>query len=881
MAICGTIQEKFDVRETKTDMMNSSAKNTPAGLHAQLWEFNAARLPGPEAAKKLGSSAARGLSEAEALARLKRYGHNEPAHKTRIGFLEDIGRRFLNPLVVLLLCIGVVSSVFGDKISAGMIFLMAIVSVALSYAQEHKAQVAADKLNAMVRVTASVCRDGEFRERPVKMLVPGDIVSLSAGDIIPADVRILEARDLYVNQSQLTGESFPAEKFPEAADASDKSSPADLKSMAFMGSSVMSGTGRAVVVHTGAYTEFGKLSMSLSKNNVIDTAFEVGIRQFTWLMIKAILAMVVIIFIINLLGKGDLMQALIFALAVAVGLTPETLPMIVTINLSKGALDMSKKRVIVKQLDAIQNFGAMDILCTDKTGTLTMDEVVLERHCDVSGGDSEDVFRTGYMNSYYQTGLKNLLNQAVVKYERVDLHGFAKVDEIPFDFTRKLISVVVDTREGRLFISQGAPESVFARATHAEMGGKTVNFKAHEAAIKKTYSDLSLQGFRVLCVAYKYVENGQSVFSPADEAGLTVKGFMAFLDPPKPTAKHTIGELERKGITLKVITGDNELVAKKICGDIGLDTARMLTGEQIDRMTDARLQSAAENTTVFARMLPLQKERIVRLLHQNGHTVGYLGDGINDAPALKAADVGISVNNAVDVAKEAADIILLKKSLVVLGDGVAEGRKVFGNISKYIRMGSSSNFGNMISMTGASLILPFLPMAPIQILLNNFLYDLSQLSLPADSVDEDYLQQPRPWNIGLIKKFMLTLGPVSSLFDFATFAVLWFGFRASGNETFFHTGWFLESLLSQTVIIYVIRTRKVPFAQSKPSGWLVLNSLAVLLAGFLLPYTPLAGAFGLDRVPAAYYAALAGIVACYLLLAQLAKQWFVKRFGYE
>jgi len=835
----------------------------------------------PEELYAYFKTAADGLSEREAEARLKKYGLNEPAKKEKKRFLVEISVRFTNPLVVLLLVIGAFSLFFGDRFSAMIIFLMAVLSVLLSYVQEHRAEKASERLNAMVRTAVDVVRGGQVRQLQIKELVPGDIVSLSAGDVIPADLRILSAKELFLDQSSLTGESMPVEKtagaLPSAKTPSDYSAP----NFAFMGTSVVSGTAIGLVVCTGLATEFGKLSKKVVESGH-QTAFDQGIKDFTWLMIRAIILMVVVILGINLVDKRGFLQALLFALAVAVGLTPETLPMIVTINLSKGALDMAKKKVVVKHLDAIQNFGAMDILCTDKTGTLTMGEVVLEKYCDIGGADSEEVLEYSYINSFYQTGLKNLLDLAVLKHLHGHLHGLKKLDEIPFDFTRKIMSVVVEKEGQALIVSKGEPRHILERCGFYRNGDEVKAITSADAPIiNYQYAYLSQQGFRVLAVAVKNEERPKDAYGPADEKGLTLIGYLAFLDPPKPTAKVTVGELEKVGVRIKILTGDNELVTKKICRDIGLDVEGMLVGDRLDGLSDDELVVLAEKVTVFARLMPLQKERVIRLLHQKGHVVGFLGDGINDAPALKAADVGISVNNAADVAKESASIILLKKSLVVLKDGVVEGRKVFGNIVKYIRMGSSSNFGNMLSMTGASLILPFLPMAPIQILLNNFLYDVSQTGVPADKVDQEYLQRPRVWDIGLVKRFMLTIGPVSSIFDFATFAVMWWVFRGYGNIDLFRTGWFLESLATQTLVIYVIRTRKIPFLQSSPSKWLLLTSAAVLACGFGLPYTSLARVFGLVRPPLLYYVILAGMIMVYLVLVQVVKNWFVAKYEHE
>ncbi len=570
---------------------------------------------------------------------------------------------------------------------------------------------------------------------------------------------------------------FPAEKVAGPIQPKG-TSPSEANNIAFMGTSVVSGTALGLVIKTGLSTQFGEVSRKLATMHQ-ETSFDKGIRSFTWLMIRIMLVLVIVIFAINAALKGNFIEALMFSLAVAVGLTPEMLPMLVAINLSKGAITMAKKQVIVKRLNSIQNFGAMDVLCTDKTGTLTLDKIVLEKHCDVTGKEDEDVLRLAYINSFYQTGLKNLLDRAILKHEKVLVNQYTKIDEIPFDFSRKIMSVVVTMNGTHRIISKGAPEEIFTRCSKYEIDGNMLEINETVLdELKGEYDSLSLQGFRVLAIAYRDIVDKKEVYSRDDENNLILKGYVAFLDPPKPTVKKTIEVVKKLGIELKVLTGDNEYVTKNICSQVGLDIRDVYTGDMINKLNDEELKEVVETTTVFVRLSPLQKERIIHALHKNNHIVGYLGDGINDAPALKAADVGISVDNAVDIAKESADIILRKKSLLVLGDGVIEGRKTFGNIVKYIKMGSSSNLGNMISMTGASIFLPFLPMMPIQILMNNFLYDMSQTSIPTDSVDEEYLERPRPWNIRSIKRFMIIIGPVSSIFDFVTFGVLWFVFHA-------------------------------------------------------------------------------------------------------
>lgn len=844
---------------------------------SQILDFDYVGSTGEFLFEKLKTSP-RGLTEEEAKNRLEEYGFNEPAKKKKRTILLQIFSKFLNPLVVVLLIIAGFSLFFGETINAILVILMAVTSVFLSFIQEYRAGREADRLSEMVRATATVYRNGRLKEVRMREIVPGDIVDLFAGDMIPADLRIISCKDLFINQATLTGESFPVEKTAEQIKPKNNSA-VELTNIAFMGSSVVSGTALGLVIRTGLATQFGELSRKLA-TRVVESSFDKGIRQFTWLMIRFMLVFVVVIFAINALFKGNVLEAFLFSLAVSVGLTPEMLPMLVTINLSKGAIAMSKKQVIVKRLNTIQSFGAMDVLCTDKTGTLTLDRIILEKHCDVVRRDDEDVLRFAYINSFYQTGLKNILDRAILKHEKLLVKQYKKADEIPFDFSRRIMSVVIDTGSKHRIIAKGSPEEIFKRCTKYELDGEILDMEQIVLIDLRTeYDSLSREGFRVLAIAYKDFENIKEKYIKDDEQELILKGYIAFLDPPKPTARKTIEVLKNLGVEVKVLTGDNELVTKKICSEVNLDSRGLVTGDQVEKSSDKELQELVKTTTVFARLSPLQKERIIQALRGNKHTVGFLGDGINDALALKAADVGISVNNAVDIAKESADIILLKKSLVVLEDGVLEGRRTFGNIVKYIKMGSSSNFGNMFSMTGASLFLPFLPMLPIQILLNNFLYDLSQFAIPSDEVDQGYLLKSRPWNVGYIKKFMIFIGPISSIFDFVTFGVLLFIFHAS--EPLFRTGWFLESLCTQTLVIHMIRTGKIPFIESKPSQFLIFTSIYIVTIGLVIPFTPLGKYFGFVTPPPPYFILLFFIVGCYLFLVQVVKSWFIKRFGYE
>jgi Mg2+-importing ATPase len=858
-------------------MDSDNKTKTNGGRKSQVWDFDYISSPAEIIFEGLKTSE-KGLAEQDAETRLLEYGFNEPARKKKRTIIFQIFSKLVNPLVIVLLIIAGFSLFFGEKVSAVLIILMAVMSVFLSFIQEYRAGKEAERLSEMVRATATVWRNGKSREVKIREIVPGDVVDLFAGDMIPADLRIISCKDLSINQASLTGESFPVDKVSTLIQPKSNSA-SELTNIAFMGSSVVSGTGFGVVVKTGLETQFGALSRRLATMPV-ETGFDKGIRKFTWLMIRLMIILVIIIFAINALTKGNFIEALLFSLAVAVGVTPEMLPMLVAINLSKGAIAMSRKKVIVKRLNSIQNFGAMDVLCTDKTGTLTLDKIVLEHHCDVVREENDEVLKLAYIVSFYQTGLKNILDKAILKHEELQIKQYKKIDEIPFDFSRKIMSVVVEENGRHRVIAKGAPEEIFKRCTKYELDGEV--FDSNDMIftdLKEEYDSLSMDGFRVLAVAYKDMKDNKEVYSRDDEYNLILKGYIAFLDPPKPTARETIEALRALGIEFKVLTGDNELVAKKICGDVGIDVKGLVTGEQIEKASDKELRELVKSASVFARLSPLQKEQVIHALHENKHIVGYLGDGINDAPALKASDVGISVNNAVDIAKESADVILLKKSLMVLRDGVMEGRKTFGNILKYIKMGASSNFGNMFSMTGASLFLPFLPMLPIQILLNNFLYDLSQIAIPSDEVDREYLLKARPWNVDYIRKFIFVIGPISSLFDFITFGVLLYIFHAS--PALFHTGWFLESLCTQTLVIHIIRTGKIPFIESKPSQFLLFTSIYIVTIGLVIPFTPLGRYFGFVAPPPLYFLALVVIVAAYLFTVQVVKKWFMKRYGYE
>ena len=826
------------------------------------------------------STGGNGITESQAKERIRKYGYNDPVKRDKRPAIITFLLKFTNPLIIILLLIGVFTLFYSEKFSAFFIFLMVIISVCIEFYQEHRSGKEIEKLIELVSVKITVVRDGKHKEINIHELVPGDIIDVSAGDIIPADVRLINSKDLFVNESSLTGEAFPVEKHHETLKKAESIN--DLQNIAFMGTSVVSGSATCLVLMTGKYTEFSHIAKNIAKDN-FETSFDKGIRDFTWLMIKFVFTLVIFIFAVNAILKGSIIESVLFALAVAVGLTPEMLPMLVTLNLSKGARDMSRKQVIVKHLESIQNLGAMDILCTDKTGTLTEDKIILEKFCNVNGEEDYTVLKYAYINSFYQTGLKNVLDEAIIKHEPIKLKSVKKIDEIPFDFERKIISIVVDIEsekhKGLFLITKGAPEELLKRCSKYELNGK--QYKLDKNTIKKIegeYEKLSSEGFRVLAVAYKPV-NVQHNYTTSDEKKLVLRGYLAFLDPPKQGALEAIKALEDLGVEVKIITGDNELVTKKICSELGLSIKGCITGREIDKLNDVDLRSMVENTSIFARVAPMQKERIVEALQKNGHTVGFLGDGINDAPTLKKADVGISVNNGVDIAKESSGIILLNKNLMVLKDGVIDGRRVFGNLVKYIRMGASSNFGNMFSMAGASLFLPFLPMLPIQIILNNFLYDMSQLSLPLDNVDEDYVKKPRAWNIESIKRFMMCIGPISSIFDFTTFFLMFIIFRAMPAQ--FQTAWFIESLFTQVLIIYIIRTNKIPFIESRPSMPVVLTTLLVIITGLSLTLLPIGRFFGFEPLPVYYLTAIFGIVLTYILVTFGIKRSIMEKFKFE
>jgi P-type Mg2+ transporter len=878
--------------------------------------FEAATLDSEALLHSLNTSQS-GLSGDEARRRLKEYGTNEVAHGRPPSWQSQLLGSFKNPFIILLVILSGISYLTDDLKAATIITLMVVASVLLRFFQEFRSVAAAERLKSMVSSTATVSRvekrrpewgprtwkallSFDFhrcREIPLRDLVPGDVVHLSAGDMVPADVRLLGSKDLFISQAVLTGESMPVEKSDTLCPPEKTQDPTSLarkrnflevENLAFLGTNVISGTATAVVIATGKDSYLGTISKSLVGHRV-PTGFDRGLNDISWLLIRFMLAMVPLVFLLNGLSKGIWLMAFFFSVSVAVGLTPEMLPMIVSANLSRGAIAMSRKRVIVKKLGAIQNLGVMDILCTDKTGTLTEDRVVLERHLDVLGAESESVLRYSYLNSLHQTGLKNLLDLAILKHvelgKRLDAEGnYHKVDEMPFDFTRRRMSVVVERDEGEhILICKGAVEEIFKVCATVEVNGEIIpvdgNLRRH---VTRVTNELNEEGLRVIAVAIKRIPTREVSYTINDEAELTLVGYLAFLDPPKKSTASAVEALRAKGIRVIVLTGDSHIVARKVCKDVGIDVEYDALGSEIELISDEELGELAERATVFAKLNPMQKSRIIRALRSRGHTVGYLGDGINDAPALRDSDVGISVDTAVDIAKESADIILLEKDLLVLEAGVIEGRKTSLNIIKYIKTATSSNFGNMISVLGASILLPFLPMMPLHLLVQNLLYDLSQVFIPFDDVDQEDLDRPKAWDTRDIGRFMVIFGPISSLFDYATFFLMWSIFHADSiaHQAEFQSGWFVEGLLSQVMIVHMIRTAKVPFLQSRASWPLILMTLIVMAVGLIIPSSGLGARIGLVPLPWSYFFPwLLIILVGYFFLAQVVKAWYIRRFS--
>jgi Mg2+-importing ATPase len=823
-----------------------------------------------------------GLSSREAHRRLLEYGENVIYRKKKLRPIVAFVKKFNSPLLLMLIGTSIVSLFLGQTVSATVILAMVFLSAVMDFWNTRKSEAVAEKLVARVSSSVIVWRDGEKKEMPLRSLVPGDVIELSAGSVIPADCRVLLADDLFVNQSSLTGESFPVEKYADSEKGTAllaKNEELSLSSdkAVFMGSSVVTGFATALVLRTGGSAEFGRITEHLSAPEE-ETDFDRGIRNFSVFVMRLTLVMVTLVFFLNTFVKGNIFESLLFSIAIAVGLTPELLPVIMSVSLARGSLVMSQKKVIVKNLSAIQNFGGMNILCTDKTGTLTKDKITLVECVDIGGNDSKEVLIQTYLSSVMHTAKRSALDVAIEEHGKMDISEYKKVDEVPFDFHRRRDSVVFDRKEKRIIITKGAPRNIFEICeTYRQNGNDIVFSEAIKAEAQKEYNRLSAEGYRVLAVAEKIIsQEKRNIYSKEEEAKMVFLGFAAFLDPPKKSVVPTLLELEGLHVEVKVLTGDSEILTERICKDIGLPIRGVLHGEEITELSDSELSAKLAKTNIFARVSPEQKERIVSLLRKQGNVVGYLGDGINDAPVLKAADVGISVNNAVDVAKETADIILLDKSLEVLKDGIIEGRKTFQNTMKYIKMGFSSNFGNMFSMMGASAFLPFLPMLPAQILLNNFMYDMSQTTLSTDSTDEEDTIHPLRWDTKFFGKYIAVFGLVSSVFDFITFFVLYkvFSLGASG----FQTGWFIESIATQVLIIYIIRTKRVPFFKSWPSRPVIFSTIGIVALAWIIPFTPIGAVLSFTALSPFMLAAIAGIVAVYLIAGELAKAMFYRTF---
>ena len=866
-----------------------------------------------------------GLSAEQVETRRDIFGPNAVAHEKPIHPLVMLFANFKNPFIVVLLLLGLVSYLTNDVEGASVVALMVVVSVIMRFFQEYRSSRAAETLKAMVSTTATVTRtylqesilppksEAEAdaaepepetlppvavrlrREIPFAEVVPGDIIHLSAGDMVPADVRLLTSKDIFISESALTGEAMPVEKYDTVGNVREKSTQANSESqsvmekgnLCFLGTNVVSGSATAVVISTGEQTFFGSLAKSIVGHRSL-TSFDKGVNSVTWLLVRFMLVMVPVVFVMNGYLKGNWQEAFLFAIAVAVGLTPEMLPMVVTANLAKGAVAMSERKVIVKRLNSIQNLGAMDILCTDKTGTLTQDKIILKEHLNIHGEDDPRVLKYAFLNSYYQTGLKNLLDRAVLEHFELSHElelpkGHEKIDEVPFDFVRRRMSVITRKPSGVVtLICKGAFEEILSISSRVEFAGQVVELtpelrrNAFEIVREKNEA-----GSRVVAVAYKQLETHSAAFSTADETELILMGFIAFLDPPKETASEAIRLLHANGVAVKILTGDNAIVTARVCREVGIQIGTIALGGEIEHLTEDELADLAERTTVFAKLAPAHKARIVRALQRKGHTVGFMGDGINDAPALRDSDVGISVDTATDIARESADIILLEKSLLVLEEGVIKGREVYGNIIKYIKMTASSNFGNVFSVLIASAFIPFLPMLPVQILVQNLLYDFSQTALPWDKMDKEFLERPRKWEPTGIARFMIFIGPVSSVFDVLTFAVMWYVFKANspGNQAIFQSGWFIEGLLSQTLVVHMIRTQKIPFLQSTAAFPVLATTIAIVGIGCWLPFSSLGATLGLRPLPWTYFPYLFVMLIAYCALAQLVKTWYIRRFS--
>jgi Mg2+-importing ATPase len=818
-------------------------------------------------------SSEQGLASEEARKRLDTYGPNDTIGTKRASGLEQFLRLFLNPLIIILLIASIISAILGDPVDAGIIFVIVLLSNILNFVQTYRSQQAVDHLRSSVASTATALRDGKWSEIQSRDLVPGDMIRLTAGDLVPADARLVQTTDLQVQQAALTGESQPSEKTADDLDVPTENL-AETHNRVFLGTSVVSGSATALVTATGRNTAFGDIAASLSARPP-KTEFERGMAGFSQLIVRTVFFLVLFIFLVGIIGHHQPLETLLFAISLAVGLTPEGLPAITTITLAQGAQNMARQKVIVKYLESIENFGSIDTFCSDKTGTLTSGETQLEGYLDLASQASERVLLLGYLNSSFETGIKSPLDEAILKCKSMDTSGYSKVDEIPFDFERRRLSVIVQYLDERLLITKGAPESVLPCCSTYELNNasKPLDEQAR-ANFVKLYQDLNSQGYRALALAYRSVSQ-EANYSKADEQDMALLGFLTFADPPKPDAAQVLQALKADGVQVKILTGDNELVSRHVCELVGLDASRIVLGSELDHMSDEALAKVAEEVHVFARVSPKQKNRIILAFKSRKHVVGYMGDGINDAPSLHTADVGISVSTGVDVAKDAASIILLEKDLQVLHNGILEGRKAFGNVIKYLLMGTSSNFGNMFSMAGAYVFLPFLPMLPSQILLNNLLYDTSQLAIPTDNVDPAFIKKPQHWDISVIRNFMIFIGPLSSIFDFLTFFLLLHVFNA--GPSLFHTGWFVESLCTQTLVVFIIRTAGSSL-RSRPSRPLMITVLLIVAVGILLPYTPLGVPLGFTPLPGVYFLLLIAMTGTYLLLVEFVKRPFLRRY---
>ncbi len=871
------LKHVFTVRKKNDNELNSIKKE----LFDKLLKF---AQNDPQFALKELKGREEGLSDKEVKIRLKTFGYNLIANDKKTNHFQKLLCIMKDPLKLLLSALAVISLLTGDITAFSIIVIMVLLSIVLNFYQETKASIAADRLKSIIHTKTTVTRNGKRIEIPSSEIVPGDIVDLYSGTIIPGDIRLIYSKDLFINQAMLTGESLPVEKHVLDKDITEKNI-IEFCNLCFFGTSVESGMATAIVINTGKNTYLGSIAFDMDSTEHVSD-FNKELKRFVILIMKFMAVMVPAVFLLNGFFKADWLQAFLFAVAVAVGMAPEMIPTIVAVNLSKGALALSKSKIIVKHLDSIENLGVMDILCTDKTGTLTEGKIVLEKYLDIKGNENKESLHYAYLNSYFQTGLNDIIDDAILKHEEVSekfiIKDFTKVDELPFDFNRRKMSVIVSNQKDQhFFITKGAVEELVASCTNVLVNGVVTPISEFTDLEKfGVEKELNRDGFRVIGIAYKEIDKDKKIFSVNDETNLTLIGFLAFFDPPKSSAAETIKDLRELGVSVKILTGDNEIVTAKICRDVGLKVNKILLGKDIEKLNDEELAKEIENVSVFAKLSPYDKQRVITSLRSNNHVVGFLGDGINDSLSLIAADVGISVDTAADIAKESSDLILLEKSLLVLKEGIKEGRRIFDNILKYIKMAASSNFGNMFSVVGGSIFLPFIPMLPVQILANNMLYDFSQMAIPTDNVDEDRLLKPKKWDFKNIKRFILFFGPISSLFDYATFFIMLYVFNTWGNAALFHTGWFIESLLTQTLIVHIIRTSKIPFLQSRASWPLIASTLIVIAVGIYLPYSPIAALMHFLPLPPLYFILLFVGLILYFMTTQLMKVWFIKKYGW-